>query len=313
MTIVNVPSAEKLNDFALVLYFDAWERLHDIYEAFYLTYPDGISSWTDEWKDYVEVSSRDFETIINLVAQSAEISMKSKLCAVSPFLLLLGQGASFKKVDGELDFSDLRTIDSVDLPGAVNTFCPEKLTDSFIQDFNKLRRLRNKSVHLGATSESIDPVFVVDALVNFFDYLWGDGNFLVEWVRIASRGRYSFFHDGENGNAHATVFENFDLISEIITKGQFKRLTGISKSTRRYFCFDCISEGRTDYEDWLSRDNTRTAYLVKGTNQIECFMCRKRFDIVREKCGKNNCPGDVVSSPEIECDYHCHTCGRDRD
>jgi len=313
VTIVNVPSAEKLNDLALALYFDAWERLYRIHESFLNFYPGKASSWPNEWKKYTEASSRDFETIINLVAQSAEIAMKSKLCSVSPFLLLLGQGLSFKRVDGELDFSELRTIDSVDLPGVVNAFCPEKLTDSFIQDFNKVRRLRNKSVHLGEASESIDPRYVVDVLVNFFHHLWGEGNFFSEWVRISSRDPHFLFDDGSGGDSRSRVLDSLDIILEIITKSQFKKITGVSKSKRMYYCFRCTAKGKSDYKDYFFEDSCKTAYLLDGEDQIYCFMCKGRFDIIREKCDDCGCPGDVISSPHIKCDFHCHSCGRDRE
>ena len=60
----------------------------------------------------------------SLLQQSLEIALKAKIAEVSPFLLMAGDPRSWPKPkDGvnTIDFSNFRTIDAVQLCGAVNT------------------------------------------------------------------------------------------------------------------------------------------------------------------------------------------------
>ena len=60
----------------------------------------------------------------SLLQQSLEIALKAKIAEVSPFLLIAGDPRTWPKAkDGTnvIDFSNFRTIDAVQLCGAVNT------------------------------------------------------------------------------------------------------------------------------------------------------------------------------------------------
>ena len=115
MTVLNLPTEETLRDFAFALHFEAWERLQDIIQDFSLVYEGGKDEFPNEWREYLEHSSRDLETIINLIAQASEIGMKAILCGVSPYLLLLGQSEPLKSSKGDIDFSELSAKLSIDI------------------------------------------------------------------------------------------------------------------------------------------------------------------------------------------------------
>ncbi|MBO9399142.1 hypothetical protein J7400_20900 [Shimia sp. R9_2] len=309
MPIVNTPSADKLNDFALILYFQAWTRMAEVFEDFDSSFEGGKEQWPTEWQEYLDVSQKDFETITNLASQSAELALKAKLCATSPFLLLLGQEARYSTSSEQVDFTDLRTVHAVDLPGAINTFCDTPISDKLIEQFGHLRRLRNKAIHLGDAYSYFSTDYLVESLVTLFSELWPERSWLGEWVRSVSSGRRSFFHDGRIASAHSDVFEYFPIIVNLLGKGQFKRLFGEAKSKRRYFCYDCVEEARTKWSDWTYDGNVKTAHLIDSAT-LGCWMCERNFPVRRDECPQDECPGNVLSDGNEDYDTAwCHTCG----
>lgn len=308
MPIKNLPTAEKLTQFSLILYFEAWSRLIEIFDDFEITYEGGRDDWPEEWQDYLGSSQKDFEAITNLAAQAVELGLKGKLCETSPFLLLLGAESSLKTTSFETDFSDLRTIDAVDLPGAINTFCATPLSDKFISKFNQIRKLRNKVVHLGDASSYFSPDDILDDLIFLYSELWIEKSWLGEWLRSNSSGRTAFFHDGRNGSAHAAVFEKLPTAINLLKNGQFKAIFGIEKSKRRYHCFDCTEAGRTKWSSWDGDDLAKTAHLNPEGTSLQCLMCDGAFSVVRKRCNQEDCPGNVLGTEAPDADQRCHTC-----
>src|SRR5437762_2351178 len=76
------------------------------------------------------------------------------------------------EVPKDIDFSDFKTLDALELAGAVNTFCEEPLTDKFIQTYNLVRSLRNKIAHLGQADTIFHPDELLRILVFQYAELW---------------------------------------------------------------------------------------------------------------------------------------------
>src|SRR4051812_40724916 len=110
---------------ALRIYFSAWVSLmrvvaemqdehHEDYD-----YVDSELTLNQDKTDanrahFVELAQPDLQLIYSMIQHSQEIALKSKLCEVSPFLLLLGtEVRTWAKPNG--DFSTFRTIDASDL------------------------------------------------------------------------------------------------------------------------------------------------------------------------------------------------------
>lgn len=313
MSVLNLPTEEKLRDFAFALHFEAWERLHSIIEDFAMVYEGGSKEFPDEWGEYLQHSSRDLETIINLIAQASEIGMKSKLCKVSPYLLLLGQSEPLKSKRGDIDFSELRTLDAVDLPNAVANFSGADLPEEFISDFSTLRKMRNKSMHFGEGAETFSPETMITYLVRQYNSLWPDIPFLPEWLRASSKTRHAYFADGEHVSLHSNFYSTAPLMMSLLTKGQFKRLLKRDKNVRRYICWPCQYEAETDWAD-LSTDQLSLAYLSLDGSSITCLVCDATTPVIREECRAEDCAGNVISAdhPDIDPGF-CHTCGKMQD
>jgi hypothetical protein len=83
---------------------------------------DGI--WSDDDKtDYWRARTYRLNNAISLLQQSLEIFLKARIAEVSPFLLISGEPDRWPKRNsaGDVDFSDFRTLDAVQLCKAVNS------------------------------------------------------------------------------------------------------------------------------------------------------------------------------------------------
>ena len=187
--IINIPSPESLNDIALRLHFSAWSSLVNIRFDFDRAFEPGSDpsgdQWSDEWAEYLAACQPELQSVYTLIQQSNELALRARVCSVSPFLLLLGSERKYSTTWRNVDFSEFRTLDAVELPGAVNTFCDETLSDKFIQSYNEVRSLRNKVAHLGYLSKQFNPEELLHTLVAQYVELWRHRNWLSDRVQFA--------------------------------------------------------------------------------------------------------------------------------
>lgn len=95
MAVTNIPTADGIQFLALKCYFSAWQQLMNIISDFTMAFDDTIYKWDGEWIEYLEFCQNDFEGIVYLISQANELALKSKLCSISPYLLLLNTDAKF--------------------------------------------------------------------------------------------------------------------------------------------------------------------------------------------------------------------------
>ena len=314
--IVNIPTPQALDEVALRLYFSAWSSLIHIRPDFDEAFTPGDEPapmkgmWKQEWSEYIEGYQPELQAVCSVIQQSNELALKAKICAVSPYLLLLNSAPKFSTTARDMDFSELRTLDAVDLPAAVNSLCPKSLSDEYVQAYNEVRSLRNKITHLGHAGKNFLPEEFIDLLIRQYIELWSDRSWLTDRVSFASRTGMAFFHDGKYYSATAEVFMELPYIFAAVGKSAFKKLFGIDKSTRRYLCHFCVEEASTRFNE-VSPRYGKTAFL-KGPSTIHCLMCDKGYAVKRQRCVVDGCKGDVVSESEYhECDV-CHTCGKEQ-
>jgi hypothetical protein len=134
-----------------------------------------------------------------------ELALKARICAVSPYLLLLDTGMKLSAAPKQIDFSELRTLDAVDLPGAVNTLTDKPVPDDFIGQYTNLRSLRNKIMHLGEASISLAPETILRQAVSLYLSMWPDRNWLSDRLNFAGQTRQAWLHDGKYTSTPQTV------------------------------------------------------------------------------------------------------------
>jgi hypothetical protein len=314
--IINIPTPQALDDVALRLYFSAWWSIIRIRSDFNETFPPGDDSgpekgdWKEEWTDYLAGYQPELQAVCSIIQQSNELALKAKVCAVSPYLLLLNSDTKFSTVPRNIEFSELRTLDAVDPPAVVNSLSAKSLSDQYVQAYNKVRSLRNKIAHLGHAGHSFDPEELLDLLISQYIELWSDRAWLKDRVTFASRTGQAFFHDGKHSSAESDVMYELPLILAAVKKSSFKKLFGIDKMTRRYLCHVCVREARTSFSDY-DPDESKTAYL-KDESTIHCLMCGDDYEVKRQVCLAANCKGNVISESEFHGRDVCHTCGSEQ-
>jgi hypothetical protein len=305
--ITNVPTAEDLNNVALRLYFAAWKSLIDIQPAFEMMYPPDAdeTEWKQEWTEYLVACQPELQSICSIISHSNELALKARICEVSPFLLLIGSDFKFGKSRADVNFSDLRTLDAVDLPAAVNTICAEPLTDKFIQSYHQMRSLRNKIAHLGQAGTSFHPDEMIGIMVSQYCELWKNRAWLQDRVSFES---HWLIQDSSYVSEHMLVMQELPEVYAKLTPAQFKNLFGHSKRERRYLCHDCVYNATTKagapdlYE-------CKTAFLDNLGNHVHCMMCGKDYKVIRKNCTQHGCKGTVIGDNGDDYVGVCHTCG----
>jgi hypothetical protein len=311
--ITNIPTAEDLNNVALRLYFSAWTALIAIQPAFDERYPlrsddphDVLSSqdhetewakeWAEhvaqEWKEYLVACQPELQSICSMISHSNELALKARICEVSPFLLLIGGDFKFSKSKRDVDFSDLHTIDAVDLPGAAS--------------YNEIRSLRNKIAHLGQPGTSFHPDQMIGIMVAQYCELWKGRAWLEDRVHFESLVPQLL--DDKYVTEHAIVMVELPQVYKKLSPAQFKSLFSYSKGTRRYLCHSCISSATTR-AGGPDLHECKTAFLHKSGTFVHCVMCGKDYKVSRNKCRKPDCKGSVIGDNEDDHVGQCHTCG----
>jgi len=304
--IENVPTSDDLNRAALRLYFTAWTSLITIATDFDQVYPDD-EDWTEEKAEYLRGCQSDMQSYCTLIQQSNELALKARVAEVSPYLLLFRNDRKLSIKPEKLDFSDLRTLEATDLPGAVNSFCTSPLSDEFITDYNDVRKLRNKIVHLGSVDREFDPNVLLKIMVRQFIELWPGRGWLAERYKFAQSSRYAAFHDGKYSSAEGDVYHQLNDTIEHFTKSEFKRLFGADKSARRYLCPTCYHSSEAANAG-MDTSECLTAFLVPDKNNVRCAMCENTFPVLREKCGSGDCKGNVLADGAEDIKGMCLTC-----
>lgn len=311
MVIINVPTEDHYDSVAKNSFFSGFIELFALFNDFnrYFEDTDG-TDWAEERNEYYAKCQVELEKICVFASQACELALKSRICAVSPYLLLLGNEPRFKASQKDFDYTEFRTIDAVDLPSAVNALCPELLSDAFIQRYNQLRKLRNKITHLGIAGTPFDPDELLSIMIEQYAELWPEHRLLSDWCSYLSGTRFSFFYDGKYSSAGMELTESLRTFYAKLSKGQFNTLFGVPKSKRRYACLNCyddesLARGIHSYEEF------DVAHLI-DKNTLQCFLCRECYTVTREKCCAPGCKGNVLSS-ESAFEGICHTCGSHRD
>lgn len=301
--IINIPSAGGLKDSARRLHYSAWEKLAEIKNDFDIDFEPGVD-WTNEWAEYLDASRNDLQLLCFTIAQANEIGLRAAIAGVSPFLLLIGSDYKFSTTPKDVDFSKFRTIDAVDLPGAVNSICPAPVSDKYRTAYDEVRVVRNAVTHMGESHLPVTIEQIIGFLVIQHETLWRNQLWLSGLVEYASKRRHSFFDDGKYFSSHAHAMTNWAIVKDMLPKACFKRLLGRAKSARRYLCHECFEEASMRAFDFRPSE-CGTAYLDDKSGSVECLMCGSTFKIKRGDCSEKGCKGSVFSEP----DGLCHTCG----
>lgn len=311
--ISNIPTPDELENIALRLHFSAWAALLSVITDFDQVFEPAEGDpdyWRDEKAGYIDACQPELQSICAVIQQSNEMALKARICAVSPYLLLLNTANKFSTTPKSVDFYSLRTLDAVDLPSTANTFCAKPLSDKFLQEYNSIRSLRNSVVHAGKVDKAFSAEELLRTLVFLYRELWPNRQWLVDRIEYAAQTRLAFFHDGRYISAHSVVMSEVPEAFAFFTNSDFKALFGKSKSARRYICHACFYQATTKGGP-PDATACQTAWLDDDTH-LTCKMCEETFKVLRVKCTSHECKGNVIGDNSDDFVGICHTCGEEQ-
>jgi hypothetical protein len=164
--ITDIPTPEDFNDAGLNQIYLAWQiamqSVHDYEQAMEYNDDEDGEIATEYWKR----SQPALANAYSLIQQGMELTLKGRIAAISPFLLIGHDPKDWPKgVDSkDVSFGEFRTLDAVDIVKVHNAFCSPRLGDEFKQFWEKIRKDRNKIMH-SAKPKSFDPATVVKTIL----------------------------------------------------------------------------------------------------------------------------------------------------
>ncbi len=208
----------------------------------------------------------------SLLQQSLEIALKAKIAEVSPFLLIAGDPRSWPKPkDGSnvTDFSSFRTIDAVQLCGAVNAVSAAPLSKDFTEFYDRLRQSRNKIAHLNASAIIIEVKSLLIDILTAQRHLFPE----VRWTTF----RREYLRSTEQYDDKDNLFGGDDYTPDVMTSEVKTALQALdSHHLKEFFFFDdskdayrcphCLA-GRNESDD------EREFVQFAGPDSMQCIVC----------------------------------------
>lgn len=239
-----------------------------------------------------EAAKREIAISLSLSAQGAEFLLKSRICKISPWLLITQDPSDFpKRSDIEnIAFSKFRIIDAQDLLKVNNTFSNQRLSSEFSDIFESLRRTRNSLMHTVDKNLNLEIVTILETILLISEFLIGPKR----WVKLRrdyiERDRYSNLNCDFD---YYRLAKEFKLVTDILGAKSLLRHFGINKKQRKYACPNCsFSEPDAPFECFTAQLSPNTP----DSESIYCFVCENFTQVKRIDCKYDNCKGNVYDS-----------------
>lgn len=287
--ITQVPNPDEYKDVAIDCLVQAYNNIYQVDSQITPTIT------REELWAYNQIVLR---TAIVLIHQGAEGLMKSKICEVSPLLIIDKRRSEWKTLPNSSDesFADMYTIGGDDL---IRTFyaCIDVQTIGldYLNHFEEIRVKRNKIIH-GLGSENLTPEYVLKLILWTFTHLLGKDSF---WKAVL----YRFYtHPGLDKDdpeleweemLHYNRMEHLDMC---LGKGELKKHFSIDITARPYLCPECTSRAEQITTSGILRPESKWAFLHPNeptSEEVTCIVCQSTHDVIRENCVKEGCKGNV--------------------
>lgn len=297
--ITDIPSPDAYQKTALSLLNLAWESSLELSVAL-AEAKDGDPDAVEE-KEYWAACQTQLTTAIALIQQAMEFTLKAKIAAVSPYLLIAGPPKDWPKDCHKKDvpFADFYAIDAQELIRAHDTVATDRLPDRVKVLFEDMRKIRNSIMHTVDSRLRVEVPQVVLAILEFAEWAIGPHRWTQERRRLIEESpnsiAYASFSD------HSTYLVARELLNtvEILQPADVERLFGFDKKQRRYICPGCATECADDGIE------PNLAFLKPNdptSTNVHCYICDHDYAVFRQDCSDPSCKGNVIESgDEMRC------------
>jgi len=296
--IIDIPDKNDFFQSGLSMLNLAWDSVAALFVD--LEYSE-LEDWDDDGEtkeEFWQAAQRPLSVALALAQQGIELLIKGRIAEISPFLLLAGSPRDWPSGCSERDtpFADFRTIEAHEIVRAHDTVVATRLSNSFKTQFERLRRLRNLIFHGVDKSARPKAEDIFRIILEVVDCLHQPKS----WIRI----RRDYLENTPRSVAYSTDQVEFVLISEalnvirLLNPSEIRQYFGFIKRQRAYICNSCAGNCRdAGVEPKVALLSPNTA---KAT-QVYCFICDKHYPVLRKKCGRDGCPGNVFDAEDDVC------------
>jgi len=243
--------------------------------------------------DYFDSIQTSMRSSLALVQQGVEFNLKSRICEVSPFLLISAKPESWPRDCNRKDiaFSDFRSLDAQDLVKVINTVCEVRLPDKFIQCFDLLRKQRNQIMHSVTEKENIKEIDIIKIILNMSKHLqpsrsWMDirKESLIKTTKNVFSKLHSIEVDVSNAYDLGKIQREFVRVIDELTPAESKFYFSFDKKKKRFICQTCLKIREKEYFFELKNEEehyTATAIKLSST-KCYCLVCTNEATIEDE-------------------------------
>jgi hypothetical protein len=308
--IIDIPSSDELEKVSVDLLIGAWSvALATIWNL----EGSNVAEWDDDFavRNAYRLSIKPtLNQAISNVAQAHELGLKSKIAAISPYLLLSGDVRSWPRSDDgrDISFYELRTVDASDLMRLHNMVCPAKLDERFVRIYDETRRNRNRIAHLGGGKAEVDAKALLRLVLTSFGYLHPNKSWVKE--RYAYEENHPHTLLGSPDFIEYSLVNEFESVQELLEPKYVKTYYGFDKRKKKYICIRCTNEQN-------SMVGERSAFAQIKSQTVDhsilcCSTCGEDHVVVHGQCNKSNCTGGMIYK-ESYGRASCVSCGQRQD
>ncbi len=264
--------------------------------------PETDEERRERQREYWSAADRALANAITIAHQGIEFLLKGRIALISPYLLIVQEPRDWPRPDenGNLDFSQFRTIDAIHLPKICEAVSEEKFPSALRNEYDRLRSLRNRVMHsVGKIDLEVAHLFSI--VLRFYKFLFPSASWFVSRRRHLENSQDSVLYSSDWVESQL-IREAVRLIDSL-SPAACKELLGFDKSRRRYLCPYCDHESTSLYgpRAYFCQFPSRE----KNQAQLKCLLCPDPILVERKPCREKDCRGDVIW-PD---DQICLTCG----
>ena len=261
-------------------------------------------------RGHLERSQVSLGNALSLVQQAAELALKGRIAAVSPFLLIVRDPRDLPRDSGKRDvaFSEFRSVDAVDLVRVHDTVKPgpERLPHAYVSIWEDLRKQRNNVMHTVRPGRAdITPEAVMEVV------LWIN-HFLLPSAPWTRRRLAAFFDSGVEDVRpfHAGLSDYQYPISwvmyemavalEVVPASALKKALGYDHAVRHYLCPWCTTTADSEMFLNLAGGTPQLAAMTTdgAMASVSCIVCEAVYPVMDRACPREGCGGDLSSAFE---------------
>lgn len=295
--IIDIPTSDDFQHAGIEFINLAIDQVFSLYD-------DIENSELEDWGDCDDIASfwnsaqRTLSNALTLVQQGIEFLLKGRIVNVSPYLLISGEPREWPRGcdNRDVPYSEFRSIDAQDLIRVHDSVCQIRLSQSFKNYYEELRRRRNTIMHTIDQSLEIDTKAIIFYSLEAIHELIGP----LQWISL----RRKYLEESPASKAFSTDYADYKIIVEslkmikLLTTSDLIKYLGFNKKQRRYICPTCNSVdlvGDLEINTGLLNPNTPIS------TSVYCFICGQTHEVIREKCSEQDCQGNVLLVEKRKC------------